>query len=238
MQKSSKHEAQCIKWHKKTVPSRTQSLSYDRGEKEKQKGGGNREGGSGRQRKKAGKKEKPGRGIRKNILTSAVWLVLLFFFHPATTYCKRTFFVVGLSSVTTDISRALEKGSVTSSLVTHTHRQSHPGPCRGPPRARQRAGTPQPGPGRQQRGRERPRLGCQKRHLPRSQRRRARGQGRFLWGSLRCSPLKRFLLNRGGSFSRFVASPPDQRIEFLPNLNSRERTGVSLVSKASRNCDV
>lgn len=82
MQKSSKHEAQCIKWHKKTVPSRTQSLSYDRGEKEKQKGGGNREGGSGRQRKKAGKKEKPGRGIRKNILTSAVWLVLLVFFTP------------------------------------------------------------------------------------------------------------------------------------------------------------
>lgn len=81
MQKSSKHEAQCIKWHKKTVPSRTQSLSYDRGEKEKQKGGRNREGGSGRQRKKAGKKEKPGRGIRKNILTSAVWFVgFLFFF--------------------------------------------------------------------------------------------------------------------------------------------------------------
>lgn len=42
MQKSSKHEAQCIKWHKKTVPSRTQSLSYDRREKEKQTGGGNR----------------------------------------------------------------------------------------------------------------------------------------------------------------------------------------------------
>lgn len=62
MQKSSKHEAQCIKWHKKTVPSRTQSLSYDRGEKEKQKGGGNRGRAGGRQRTKAGKKEKTGRG--------------------------------------------------------------------------------------------------------------------------------------------------------------------------------
>lgn len=95
MQKSSKHEAQCIKWHKKTVPSRTQSLLMT-GEKEKQKGGGNREGGSGRQRPKAGKKEKPGRGIRKNTLTSALWFSLFFFFHLATMFCKRTFFLIFL----------------------------------------------------------------------------------------------------------------------------------------------
>lgn len=77
MQKSSKHEAQCIKWHKKTVPSRTQSLSYDRGEKEKQKGGGNRGGAGGGRGRKLERKRKPGRGIRKSTLTSAVWLVHL-----------------------------------------------------------------------------------------------------------------------------------------------------------------
>lgn len=85
MQKSSKHEAQCIKWHKKTVPSKdTVTFLWQR--REERNRGGERERRGRQREKKAGKKEKLGRGNRKNILISAGW-----FFHLATMYCKRTF---------------------------------------------------------------------------------------------------------------------------------------------------
>lgn len=141
-------------------------------------------------------------------------MVCFFFTSPPCTV-KGPFFV-GLSSVTTDISQALEKGSVTSSLLTH--RQSHPGgapvPAEVPPRpSRLPAGRDPPGPALAgSGGAERPRQGCRERHLPRLEWGRARGQGRFLWGSLQRFPVKRFSPNRGVCFSRFAASPPAQRI--------------------------
>lgn len=109
--------------------------------------------------------------------------------------------------------------------------------CRSPP-----APTGVPGPPSLtlagSRGAERPRLGCQNQHLPRSEWRRARGQGRFLWGTLQRPALKRFSLNRGVGFPPFAASLPDPRAELPPTLNSHEHMEVSLVLKASPNCDV
>lgn len=87
------------------------------------------------------------------------------------------------------------------------------------------------------RGVGRSHLGCQEQHLPRSERSRARGKGACS-GALQCSPFKQLLLNRSVGFPGSVASLPDRCTGFLPNLNSHEHMGVSLVQRHPLNCDV
>lgn len=137
MQKSSKHEAQCIKWHKKSVPSRTQSLLMTGGERETE-GGWEQRGRVREAEAESWKERETGQGVRKNILTSALGVRFLPLFSPSPPCTVKgpfffkifVVFFVGLSSVTTDVPQALEKGSVTSSLVTvpKPNQQGRPDP--------------------------------------------------------------------------------------------------------------